>query len=511
MKGNPFFFQERPGKNEKIFKMVKFRSMSEEKDNEGNYLPDEKRVTKYGEWLRASSLDELPELINIIKGDMAIVGPRPLLVQYLPLYNEEQKHRHDVRPGLTGLAQINGRFNILWKDKLSYDSKYAKNVTFIGDIKIIIKTFLLVFKKEDVENDIMGSWYPFLGNDVEDQQISILREKHKEIGSNYWNTELSDDNKYFDSEVKWFISGRAALNFIIKDILRKNSNVKSALLPSWCCKTMIKPFVSNNINVDFYSCIIKDGKLIKEINKKADIILNMNYFGFQNDVLNFDGIVINDITHSVFMGINDKCDYYFGSLRKWSGFKTGGFAYCNSKFIINEYNIVNEERTKLINEAMHKKFKYINGESLASDYKDIYKKAEEILDVSYEYCSSKDDIYEVSHFDIVKTKKVRQDNAKILLKYLKDLAVFKEVKENDCPLFVPIIVPNGKRDALQKYLSENKIYCPVHWPVSSLHKLNGEERYIYDNVISLVCDQRYTIEDMNKEANLVLSFINGVK
>ena len=177
MKGNPFFTQERPGWNEKIFKLIKFRSMTEEKDENGNYLPDEVRLTKYGEWLRSTSLDELPELINILKGDMAIVGPRPLLVQYLPLYNEEQHHRHDVRPGLTGLAQVNGRFNILWQDKFKYDCEYVKNVTLVNDIKIIFKTIALVFKKDDVENEELGSWYPFLGNDVEDQQITLMKQK----------------------------------------------------------------------------------------------------------------------------------------------------------------------------------------------------------------------------------------------------------------------------------------------------------------------------------------------
>ena len=117
MKGNPFFYQERPGKDEKIFKLIKFRTMSEEKDSDGNYLSDEKRLTSYGKWLRSTSIDELPELINILKGDMAIVGPRPLLVEYLPLYNEEQRHRHDVRPGLSGLAQVSGRNNITWEQK----------------------------------------------------------------------------------------------------------------------------------------------------------------------------------------------------------------------------------------------------------------------------------------------------------------------------------------------------------------------------------------------------------
>lgn len=164
MKGNPFFVQPRPGKNEKIFNLIKFRSMTEEKDKNGNYLPDEVRLTSYGKFLRRTSLDELPELINIIKGDMAIVGPRPLLVQYLPLYNEEQRHRHDVRPGLTGATQVNGRANIDWKTRFEIDVDYVNNITFMGDLKIILKTVKVVLCEENIENEKQGTWYPFTGN-----------------------------------------------------------------------------------------------------------------------------------------------------------------------------------------------------------------------------------------------------------------------------------------------------------------------------------------------------------
>ena len=164
MKGNPFFTQLRPGKDEKIFRLIKFRSMTCEKDKDGNLLPDEKRLTKYGKFLRSSSLDELPELLNILKGDMSIVGPRPLLVQYLPLYNEEQKHRHDVRPGLTGLAQVNGRNAITWEEKFKLDVTYVNNITFVSDVKIILDTVDSVLNRTGISSDSSATMEFFTGS-----------------------------------------------------------------------------------------------------------------------------------------------------------------------------------------------------------------------------------------------------------------------------------------------------------------------------------------------------------
>ena len=150
MKGNPFFTQERPGKNEKIFKLIKFRSMTCEKDKNGNLLPDEKRLTSYGKKLRSTRLDELPELFNIIKGDMSIVGPRPLLVQYLPYYYETERHRHDVRPGLSGLAQTSGRNMVEWNQRLALDVEYVNSISLGLDTIIVFKTIKQAFTHEGV-------------------------------------------------------------------------------------------------------------------------------------------------------------------------------------------------------------------------------------------------------------------------------------------------------------------------------------------------------------------------
>ena len=163
--GSPILFrQKRPGKNGKIFEIIKFRTMNNTKDENGNLLPDDLRLTKFGKFIRSTSIDELPELINILKGDMSIVGPRPLLVEYLDLYNEEQKHRHDVRPGLTGLAQVNGRNCITWEAKFKYDIEYVKNVTFINDCKIILKTIEKVLLREDINASENITMEKFKGN-----------------------------------------------------------------------------------------------------------------------------------------------------------------------------------------------------------------------------------------------------------------------------------------------------------------------------------------------------------
>lgn len=163
MRGNPFFIQQRPGKDEKIFNLIKFRSMDSRKDKDGKLLPDNVRLNKYGRILRTFSLDELPELINILKGDMAIVGPRPLVVKYLSRYNEEQHHRHDVLPGLTGYAQAHGRNGVSWEDKFAMDIWYTKHITFIGDIKIILDTIMTVIKREGISSDTSVTMEEFMG------------------------------------------------------------------------------------------------------------------------------------------------------------------------------------------------------------------------------------------------------------------------------------------------------------------------------------------------------------
>lgn len=165
MKGNPFFVQPRPGKDEKVFKLIKFRSMTCETDAQGRLLPDAQRLTRWGLFLRKSSLDELPELFNIVKGDMSFVGPRPLLVRYLSRYNAHQARRHEVRPGFTGYAQVNGRNALSWEDKFDYDVAYVDHVTFLGDWKIMFQTVFTVLRREGISSDTSVTMEEFMGTE----------------------------------------------------------------------------------------------------------------------------------------------------------------------------------------------------------------------------------------------------------------------------------------------------------------------------------------------------------
>ncbi len=162
--GKPFFFQTRPGKNEKLFQIVKFKTMNDKRDSDGNLLPDVQRLTKIGEFIRKTSLDELPQLLNVLKGDMSLIGPRPLLPEYLPLYSEPQRRRHEVKPGITGWAQVNGRNAISWQQKFEYDVWYVDHFTFLLDLKIIYLTIKKVFKREGITSENSVSAEAFKGN-----------------------------------------------------------------------------------------------------------------------------------------------------------------------------------------------------------------------------------------------------------------------------------------------------------------------------------------------------------
>ncbi len=305
-----------------------------------------------------------------------------------------------------------------------------------------------------------------------------------EIGSEFWEVPVCKGvNSVFSPKTRWFLSGRSALQAIIAE-----NNFKTAALPSWCCDSMIKPFTDAGIEVHFYPSL----EPIEDVH--TDAILVMDYFGYSghSDIAGFKGTIIRDVTHSIFSKSYSDADYYFGSLRKWAGFWTGGFAWG----IKDEAKGENREYVQLRKTAMEEKSKYIRGMTDSKEYLKVFAQAEELLDNTGMEAADPRDVELAQYLDIQKIKNQRRKNAQILLKEFDDIAVFPVLNPDDCPLFVPIRVPFGKRDALKHYLISKEIYCPVHWPISSYHQLNKQTQRIYDEELSLVCDQRYTEEDM---------------
>lgn len=317
----------------------------------------------------------------------------------------------------------------------------------------------------------------------------------REIGSEFWSIPVLDKkNNFFPDNAVWFLSGRSALRAIIQDI-KKKGDIHTAALPSWCCDSMIYPFLIEGLKVSFYP-VFADYEVKREIISQNDVTLIMDYFGYQSDQEIYDSIIIRDLTHAVFNNNYQNADYYYGSLRKWCGFLTGGFA-----FGIKEPDIVNNDYVSLRKEAMKKKEDYITGLTDSKEYIDIFAKAEKILDSCEIAQAAQSDIENVSKLDVDFIVKRRKENASILLEQLSNLAIFKEIKENDCPLFVPIRLHD--RDKLKNYLIQKQIYCPVHWPLTEYHDISDNDKKIYNEELSLVCDQRYSCDDMYRLAEEV--------
>lgn len=333
---------------------------------------------------------------------------------------------------------------------------------------------------------------------------------NSEIGSEFWNVPVSENVKsIFPDNTVWYLSGRCALRAIIKDIKRR-IDFKKVALPSWCCDSMIIPFLEEEVEVKFYSVHFEDGLLKKDFTDISDCnaILLMDYFGFKRVFhCDFGGIIINDVTHSVFCSEFADADYTFGSLRKWAGFYTGGFAFSNKFSLQTQNAITDSEFVAMRKLAMSEKQSYIIGNSCSKDYLSKFSCAEDILEKYSCGVADADDILRAERLDTDFIIKKRRENASVIMKEFVELTAFSELGKNDCPLFVPLFIPNGKRDELRKYLIKKKIYCPVHWPVSEFHKLNEKTKTVYEQEISIICDQRYSISDMEHICNCINNFL----
>ena len=517
--GSPVIFcQERPGKDEKIFKLYKFRTMTNKTDENGKLLPDSERLTKFGKILRSTSLDELPELWNILKGDMSLIGPRPLTVSYLQYYNEKEKHRHDVRPGLTGLAQVNGRNALNWDDRFAYDIEYVKNITLINDIKIIFKTVYKVLKRDGVVTRGTGKTVDF--STYRKKQLETV----KEIGSDFYEYDSSKNDKTFEPFKQYksrmfFQSGRNAIKALCKSI---NSANKKVLLPAYTCETVIEPFVEENFEVYFYT-INKDFSIdendfmrnIKSIN--PSIILIQSYFGFDTlknsnkiiDKLIEEGItIIEDITHNWINELEKtKVQYYIASLRKWFAIPDGGVLISNQKELDISYE--DRECNKLIDisiEAYKLKKEYIkcnDNEELKKQYREKYSTAREIISKTKNLTPMSNVSKNIfSNFNLEEIANKRKENYKYLYDNLnnkyQNIKVIKKIDDREIPLYFPIYIEQNRSDLIQE-LIENKIYCPVIWPKSKyINESYSQTDYIYEHILCIPCDQRYNLEDMKR-------------
>lgn len=359
--GSPVFYKQiRITKDEKPFWIMKFRTMSDARDADGNLLPDEERFTKFGDFLRNSSLDELPELFNVLKGEMSLVGPRPLYTEYLPYYTKEESLRHTVRAGITGLAQINGRNLSKWDERFSFDVKYVKELSLCNDIKILWRTFFKVASQEDIGQPSVEEELPLnLAREVmQEDKVELVKSINKkygktdtyiqeirEIGGDYSISEADSKKnaticKIFDGWNAQYIS---TCRSAIKEILDENSSSftnKVALVPSFTCHVCVEPIVEKGYKVYPYpinrDMTINTSGLLNYVSKyNPSVILVHSYFGFNTlsaatecleELKNKGVLLIEDLTHGMwgeFEHLN--VPYHIGSIRKWLEIPDGAF------------------------------------------------------------------------------------------------------------------------------------------------------------------------------------------
>lgn len=535
--GSPVVFkQARPGMGEKIFYLYKFRSMTNELGPDGRLLPDAQRLTKFGKFLRSSSIDELLELLNIVRGDMSIVGPRPLSIYYLPHYPEKYRRRHEVRPGLTGLAQINGRNNLPWDERFAFDIDYVDHVSFINDVKIIIGTIFKVLKRADIS--VRGTSkvkdygpYRILQEEGEPMNKENAAMTYSEIGSYFWldGKETVDGNAeetlaYLPAvhDFSFTFSGRNAIDIALHDIL-KNQDIKKAYVPSYSCISMLQAFIDREIPFEFYDVKFAEGKFVYDIPavEKGAVVLIMSYFGLDPEnahalitTLHKQGaVVIEDITHSLLREKNAciDSDYLVASLRKWFAIPTGGWIGKAKGILYDKPDIDSNHAVKEKISGMKEKYEYLTGR-IVSKENFLLTQAKFDNDLIHVDRMLKIDDLSLSLLKNTDSKKVinqRRLNAKALLSGLADLdgLIFDIPKidlASDVPLFVPVFLDTEKRDSLRAYLINKGIYCPVHWP-----EVAGAPSELKERELSLICDQRYSEADMYEIVDCIHSWVKS--
>lgn len=522
--GSPIFFkQTRAGKDEKSFEMIKFRTMTDARDELGNLLPDTDRFTKFGDFLRTFSLDELPELLNVLKGDMSLIGPRPLYTFYLPYYTEEEALRHTVRGGITGLAQVNGRALCRWNDRFAYDVNYVKNISFINDVKILWQTIYKVFKKSDIG----------IPSVTDEGGLHILRDiqrpdKVKEIGSSFsgyfsdsGSLKMPENLTSEKANTVFLSTGRSCIREILKSI---DDNVKRAIVPSFTCESVIEPFVENgyevfpySLNADLTLYIEALEQQIKTV--KPSVLLFHRYFGFDtckriNDVIapHKEIVTIEDETQFLFDSKKaSEADYQIASIRKWLPVPDGAYLSSN-KELIAQPTAEDLDFVRIEQKAMSEKQAHLDNKSYDQSYQQIFADGRNYIDSQKQTFSiSKVSNSILGSTDWEKFRTIRKDNASILLESLQNYSwfncVFHEISDNTVPFMIPLLV-HERRSDFQKYLASQKIYATIIWscPDSIKDRIGTNENMIYNEILCIPCDQRYSADDMNRIVLAVQKF-----
>lgn len=551
--GSPIFFKQvRITKGDKPFFIIKFRTMTDARASDGNLLPDTERFTKFGDFLRNSSLDELPELINVLKGEMSLIGPRPLYPFYLPYYTREESLRHTVRAGITGLAQINGRNLCKWNDRFGMDVKYVKELSLVNDIRILWRTFFKVAAQEDIGTPSVDEE---LGLHIvrelqQPEKLELLEdmwkkinEKHslpknlfvpriKEIGSFFWLSESEYEKlpKQYESNDEVIHQGNllSTCRSAIKEILSHvNCDRKVAMVPSFTCHSVIQPFLEAGYQVEPYP-VLSDLRIDAVafescvVEQKPSVVLLHSYFGFNtlNNVreliptLQRQGIVvIEDFTHSMlssFAPIN--ATFNLGSIRKWYPIPDGAFVQGLDMELpaMDDKELENAKRQALLDKGKYMEDGSVEKALFMKEAKD----AELLLDSrieTYAMCNLSKSIVEYTDKNSVIKK--RRANYRALLDHIKDnntfTVLFKEMNDTEVPYMFPILVKKD-RMGFQKYLAEHSIYATIIWacPEELQGKVNADGQLIYNQILCIPIDQMYDNDDMQRIVYTINKYLN---
>ncbi len=495
--GGAFFLQERPGKDEKIFKVIKFKTMNDRRDENGNLLPDSERLTTIGRWIRSLSLDELPQLINVLKGDMALVGPRPLLVQYLPLYDDVQRRRHEVRPGITGWAQVNGRNLLLLSKKFEYDVWYVDHLSFQLDVKIIFLTIQNVFTRKNIGEGANNM------KDVDDLHFMerLKYENMKEFGSDYHYIEpcLSNGKSLLDffPDSIFFANGRQAIQSLINE-----NKWERIWLPEYFCYEIVSAIEKTGIKVLFYADnpLNDDETIVPNINyEEGDVLFRINYFGLRGWRTN-KGIpvtVIEDHSHDLIgdWALNSDADWCIASIRKIIPIPEGGIIWSPKKHPLPKIASQSDENLVLVKnrwKAMMLKSDYLKEKiSSKTEFRNLFIETEKQFSALPISSLTPDCMNYLAHFNIKEWVDKKKHNWKILSGIKSEKMQVLSSRKTSCHEFSFTMLFKSKelRDRARHFLINNNVYPTILWEIPE-EKKNSKD--ISDRILCIPCDARYS-------------------